>query len=183
MSNQEIICPRCQAVSPAGTEYCRQCGEVLSQAIRSELQRLAIVLRDLDTRIAANKGSQTVAELRAEHYNFYQTLRRAPWLRQAPAQPTGRPAPAAPAAPVGQAPADARSEFIPPAPAAQPPVVSRAQSSVRPPAPQPAAAMAAAAQAGPVFSWRAFAAEQAIAIMACIGGFLALIATLTLAIS
>ncbi|HEU5369526.1 MAG TPA: hypothetical protein VFU69_13725, partial [Ktedonobacterales bacterium] len=125
------------------------------------------------------------------------TLRRAPWLRQAPAQPTGRPAPAAPAAPVGQAPADARSEFIPPAPAApQPPVVSRAQSSVRPPAPQPAAAMAAAAAAmaaptpapaaapaGPVFSWRAFAAEQAIAIMAYIGGFLALIATLTLAIS
>ena len=36
---------------------------------------------------------------------------------------------------------------------------------------------------GPVFSWRAFIADQAIAVMAYLGGFLLLIATLTFEVS
>jgi hypothetical protein len=165
MSEQQIICPRCKAPSLPGTDYCLRCGEVLGPSIKAELQRLALILRDLDARIAAGKGSQTVADLREEYYSRYEDQRRAPWLRKAP--------PAAAAA----------SEIIAPVPTAAP-------APVRPPiAPEPAAvplptaAPATAAPAGPVFSWRAFAAEQAIAIMAYLGGFLALVATLTLVVS
>lgn len=169
MSEPEIVCPRCRAVSPPGTEYCRRCGEILGQNIKAELQRLAIILRDLDARIAANKGSQTVASLRQEYFSRYEEMRRPPWRRGSPAvAPAGWPA-RQPAA----------SEVIPPAPAAAP-----AFDATRMAAPAPSRPAAApAAPAGPVFSWRAFAADQTIAIMAYLGGFLALVATLTLVVS
>jgi hypothetical protein len=219
MSEQEIICPRCKAVSLHGTEYCQQCGEVLDPKTKAEIQRLAIVLRDLDTRIAANKGNQTVYGLRSEYYVTYQNLRRAPWLRTAAGTPRPQHTPvpfatlqqemadaraAAPAAPVAF-----KSEVISPpaaAPARPPAAASLTQKLLVPTPladamPTAAAPKAEAAPAprrvtapmpqtpvppaprGPVFSWQAFAAEQAIAIMVYLGGFLGLIATLTTVIS
>jgi hypothetical protein len=175
-------------VSPPEIEYCPQCGEVVSQKIKGELQRLAIILRDLDTRTADNKGSQTVASLREEYYINYQRLRQAPWLRPASAATTERLTQPKP----GPVEAWRRaSEFTAPVSTAAPPRMSYATPrSAAPPAPPrptaaptPPAAPVPPAPAGPVFSWRAFAAEQAIAIMAYLGGFLALVATLTLVVS
>jgi hypothetical protein len=219
MSDQPMICPQCTNIVPPKVDYCPNCGEVLSPLVKAELQRLAIVIRDLDKRISANKGSQTVASLRAEHYQEYQELRRAPWQRAATATPpagetaqpkvtlklptpareasTLAPTPGNPPAPALPKPmptlqrtASTTSEFIPTARIAEPvaSMVSRAESAPIPaaqpaPPPRPAAPPPPPVPAGPVFSWRAFAAEQAIAIIAYLGGFLALIATLTLVVS
>jgi hypothetical protein len=197
MNEWNILCPRCKTMSPPGTEYCRECGEVLSEATRAELRRLATILRDLDTRIAASKGSQTVADLREEYYHHYQDLRHAPWQRKAApgtasevvehaaAAPTATATPASPAAAPARPVAAAMPKLFtsaaplasfdltePPAPPAP-----RPQPAAPPPPPPPAA------PAGPVFHWRAFAADQSIAIIAYLGGFLALIATLTLVVS
>ena len=178
MAVQPIICPRCKKMTPPGTAYCPRCGEALDPKIIAELQWLVTILRDLDTLIAVDQGDKTVADLHEEYYTRYQELRRAPWLRDAEA--------------TRQAPASSTtattSEGIPPEPdaalppetPAAPPLVSRAQMSVRAPIPAPAVPPA---PVGPVFSWRAFAADQAIAIMAYLGGFLALVATLTLVVS
>ena len=190
MNEQQIICPRCRTLSPPGTEYCRQCDEVLSQEIRGELRRLAVVLRDLDTRIATDKGSQTVADLREEYFLHYEDLRHAPWQRKgAPAPaPESLPAPA-PFAPIRQAldnfrATEAASEFIPPpAVTSALPEVSRVESSVRATPPPPAAAPRPHAPAAPVFSWQSFATEQSIAIIGYLAGFLALIATLSVVVS
>lgn len=178
MAVQSIICPRCKKMTPPGTAYCPRCGEALDPKITAELQWLVTILRDLDTLIAGDQGDKTVADLHEEYYTRYQELRRAPWLRDAEAT---RPAPASSTTAT-------TSEGIPPEPdaalppetPAAPPLVSRAHMSVRAPIPAPAVP---SASAGPVFSWRAFAADQAIAIMAYLGGFLALVATLTLVVS
>src|SRR5579885_1887601 len=178
MAVQPIICPRCKKMTPPGTAYCPRCGEALDPKIIAELQWLVTILRDLDTLIAVDQGDKTVADLHEEYYTRYQEPRRAPWLRDAEA--------------TRQAPASSTtattSEGIPPEPdaalppetPAAPPLVSRAQMSVRALIPAPAVPPA---PVGPVFSWRAFAADQAIAIMAYLGGFLALVATLTLVVS
>lgn len=121
----------------------------------TELQRLYATLRDLDARIAAGRGNQTVAELREELLARYLALLPDSSSLQGAAQTT----PAAPVTmpPVIQGPAIAPPVIVaPPAPLAP---------SVRPPR--------------PAFSWQAFLAEQAIAIMAYMGGFLLLVATLT----
>ena len=179
MPMQGVICPRCRKMSPPRTAYCPRCSEVLDPQKITELQRLAAFLRDLDTRIAANQGGQTITDLREEYHTRYQELRRAPWLKNSEA---GRPGPATSATAM-------ISEVIPPTPdatlsqdtpAAQP-VVLPVQMPVG--VPQAAVPAAPPAPVGPVFSWHAFAADQAIAIMAYLGGFLTLVATLTLVVS
>ena len=72
-----------------------------------------------------------------------------------PQRPVAQPAPARPASAAPSAPAPVTTPFQQPTPAAP------------------------AQPHGPVFSWRAFIADQAIAVMAYLGGFLLLIATLT----
>lgn len=172
-------CSRCQQVSPPGTSYCPRCGEVLDPALLAELQWLAVFMRALDQRIAAGFGEQKVAELRAEYFTRYQSIRRVrPTIPLA--APTG--------APVTPQVAQATAWFEtatqgrqrtsrPPVPqAAPPPAAPVAASSGKPP-------VRPAAPAEPAFSWRAFVSEQAIAILAYLGGFLALVATLTLVVS
>ncbi len=183
-----MVCPRCKQMSPPGTVYCPNCGEILDANLIAELQRLAVVMRDLDKRIAAGKGDQTVADLREEYYTRYQRIRRArpAAASQSATPPAGEQIPLPPAALSGEAtptpqpvsPARiglaARLPAIPPDQVAAPLATSVAQPATPAPAPQPA---------GPVFSWRAFVTEQSIAIMAYLGGFLALIATLTFVVS
>src|SRR5579871_2671556 len=153
MSELAIICPRCKMVSTQGTEYCRQCGEVIGQKTRAELQRLAIILRDLDKRIVAKKGNQTVADLQSEYYIQYQDLRRPPWQRLTTGVNRPQPAPVPfatlqqeMAAPRAATPAARSSEFIAP-PVAEPPrpAASLAQKLTMPPTPDPDAQVAAAA--------------------------------------
>lgn len=171
MQSSDIICPRCKQWSPPGTQYCLNCGEILDRALIAELQRLAVIMRYLDKRIAAGRGAQTVAALREEYFERYQDIRRA------------RPAPAA--APAAQQPGPRASEQIP---VAAPVGTPQAEwTPISTPAPvRPAAPAAPApppAAPAPVFSWQAFVSEQAIAIMAYLGGFLALVATLTFVVS
>jgi hypothetical protein len=123
----------------------------------------------LDALAAAGEGGETVADLRERYRTRYLSLRSAaPSTAQSatmpaatPPQATPRPAPAS--QPVQPTP------LSPAAPAALQPVMPQLSQSVQPVQP-----------VGSVFSWQAFIAEQAIAIMAYLGGFLLLIATLTL---
>lgn len=146
-----LICAQCRWANAPGVRYCANCGEPIDPALLAELQRLYTVLTELDAQVAAGVGSGTVESLRDTMRERYLT-QRTPVRRAAPATPA--------AAPVA-------------APVAAPATVPLAQpAAARPmPTPQP--------QHGPVFSWRAFIAEQAIAVMAYLGGFLLLIATLT----
>ncbi|HEY7984648.1 MAG TPA: zinc ribbon domain-containing protein, partial [Ktedonobacterales bacterium] len=150
-----IVCARCGQVSPTGTRYCPRCGEAVAPELVAELRRLYDMLQDLDGHIAAGKGGQTVAELREEYRSRYLALRSGPASPPLAAPGVAAAAGALPNTPT--APVGAPGPGAPVAPAT-------------PPAAQPA---------GPIFSWRAFVAEQAIAIMAYLGGFLLLVATLS----
>ena len=178
MQSPEIRCPRCQQTSPPGTQYCPKCGEILDKALIAELQWLAVNMRVLDKRIAEGKGEQTVAALREEYFTRYQDIRRARPSAAAPAaQPASPRASEQISAPVGVGTPEA--ELLPPLPTPPAPVHPAAAATS---APQPAAP-AQAAPPAPVFSWQAFVSDQAIAIMAYLGGFLALVATLTFVVS
>lgn len=192
-----LRCPQCRTVSPADALYCSLCGEAIGPELVSELRGLAVVLRDLDERIAAGKGALTVQELRAEYAERYRRLRRAPPKETKVAAPPTKPLPAMP--PGGfkkplATPAAAQAQPLPeeqPQPVAEP--LARAASTLpRQPGmsmPLPApTSQTFAAQAAPqpqrhAFSWRAFITDQAIAIIAYLGGFLALVATLTFVVS
>lgn len=153
-----VVCGRCGQVSLGGTRFCPRCGEAVDPALISELRGLYDTLRDLDARIAAGKGAQTVVELREEYRTRYLALRSGP---------AGIPSAAlVPPIAAGGGPAVATI----PAPAVPAPTA---------PAMPGSGARAVAQPAGPIFSWRAFVAEQAIAIMAYLGGFLLLVATLS----
>src|SRR5579859_70960 len=146
-------CANCRYLNAPDANYCQRCGEPVSPDILRELQQMYGALKELDAAVGAGAGQTTVAEFRKNLLERYQTLRRP----QAPIPPLG-------AAPV-TVPLGASGPSAPVVPPTTPP------TSVAP-----------AAQ-GPVFTWRAFIADQAIAIMAYLGGFLLLIATLTFEVS
>lgn len=165
MGGSPLVCPRCGTASPPGMRYCPTCGEVIEPELIATLRWLYTSLRDLDARIAAGQGQRTLEQLRDEYRERYLALRT-----PAPAAVTRAPdASAVAAVPVASVPANDASAPAPDLPA---PVSSGTQSagqgSAQPPRPPQ-----------PVFSWRAFLAEQAIAIMAYMGGFLLLVATLS----
>jgi hypothetical protein len=183
-----LTCPRCREASPPNTRYCAHCGEPLDPSLVKELRGLEWTLADLDARIAADKGGQTIVELRNEYYTRYHESILAPWLRGTAARnqsasvgvadaPAGRPSvsEAFPIVSAGESVSAAPAPVIPP-PSPLPRTTTPIPAVTLPPSPT-------MPPPGPVFSWRAFAAEQAIAIMAYLGGFLALVATLTLVVS
>ncbi len=160
MSGPPLICAHCGHASPQGTRYCPVCGEPIDPQLVTTLRWLYTSLGDLDERIGRGEGERTLAQLRDDYRERYLELRAS--------------VPAAPAAaPVADA-----------APWPAPVSASVSATDVTPgptPADAPAATAAPASPPEPraVFSWRAFLAEQAIAIMAYMGGFLLLIATLS----
>ncbi|HEY7976280.1 MAG TPA: hypothetical protein VID72_13110, partial [Ktedonobacterales bacterium] len=150
-----LICARCRWANTPGARYCAHCGEPLDPTLIAELQRLYTLLTELDAQVAAGLGQGTVQALR-------DTIRERYLAQRMPQRPSGAPAGAAPATvPLSK-------------PAATMPAAAPVAASVVAPT-----AAAAPQPHGPVFSWRAFIAEQAIAVMAYLGGFLLLIATLT----
>lgn len=150
-----LVCTRCQWSNPAGTQYCQRCGEPVSPGLLRDLQSQYDTLKALDAAIETGGGQLTITELRRQVLARYTAMRAA------------RPAAGAAAAGADVAMGVAAPVTVP--------LSARAQAAepVRAPAP------AAAVHHGPVFSWRAFIADQAIAVMAYLGGFLLLIATLT----
>lgn len=163
MGTDVIVCSRCSNVVPRATRYCPRCGEPLDTKLVEELQSLYKRLRTFDDVIADGAGQRRVADLRAEYLQRYLDLRRGP-AATAPIT--------APLAPEAKTPPSASSAAAAPAAAALTPATTPS------PAPVSTAAAAVPVQDGPVFSWRRFVAEQAIAIMAYLGGFLLLVATL-----
>lgn len=165
MGTPVIVCSRCGNSMPQTTRYCPRCGEPIDKELVGELQSLYNKLLVFDGVIADGSGERSVADLRAEYLRRYLELRRGP----AAAAPIT--VPLAPDTKASPAPAPT------PAATASPALVSVGAAA---PAASISGATAGAAptQDGPVFSWRRFVAEQAIAIMAYLGGFLLLVATL-----
>ncbi|HEV7129551.1 MAG TPA: hypothetical protein VGN32_19105, partial [Ktedonobacterales bacterium] len=157
------VCARCGQVAAPGMRYCAACGEAVDPALVTELRRLFGTLRDLDTRIAAGQGDQSLRELRADYLRLYLAQRTA-----APAEAATAATAPAPVAGVGSS-----------TPAPAPTVPSSSPSGATAPTLAPPLPTPAPRPARPAFSWQAFLAEQAIAIMAYLGGFLLLVATLT----
>ena len=157
-----IICPKCNWANTPGTRYCAHCGEPVDPQLLAELQRLYTVLIELDRQVADGLGSGTVESLRDTFRERYLSQR----TPQRPAAAATTPPPTA--APVTTPQQQAPTPVTTPVAA---PVAATVIASVVAPIP--------AQPHGPVFSWRAFIAEQAIAVMAYLGGFLLLIATLT----
>jgi hypothetical protein len=172
MRNGYLECSRCRYLSPLGTRYCPNCGEAVDPALVTELRQLYERVRVLDELIAEGQGGRTVSGLRDEISARYLALRHSPSQPAATATTTTAPDQALPTAAVAQPAAAPIAAAIPPAAAV---VAAPAAGGIgdmalaaRPPEPR-----------GPVFSWRAFVADQAIAIMAYLGGFLLLVATLS----
>jgi hypothetical protein len=164
MATAYTTCPRCHHPVPAGAQYCPNCGEPVDPALVGRLREMFDLLRTLDERIAGGWGERTVADLRRDTLGRYLSMRSAVATATVPSAAT---APAAPdAALLPDTPTSARE-----------PAAALAASMPAAQAARPAPAVPAA-PAAPVFSWRAFVAEQAIAIMAYLGGFLLLVATL-----
>ncbi|HEY7022260.1 MAG TPA: zinc ribbon domain-containing protein [Ktedonobacterales bacterium] len=201
-----LLCPNCRSPYAPGATYCAVCGEPLNPALIGELRYLYDALLALDKRIATGEGRRTLTQLRDElrpQYLADQAAATAPGATPTPekvielrflyrlildldarvSQGQGektvqevrdeistrylaeRRGPVANPAAAGQTGQAAPSSFTPypygppPAPATVP---------LRPPAP-PARA----------FSFGEFLADQAIAVMAYLGGFLMLVAALT----
>lgn len=171
MATAYLRCGTCGRTVAAGIGYCPHCGEAVDPALVNKLRDMHATLQLLDARIADGWADRTLADLRADLVEQYLALRMAP---SAPAVPVAPVAPVGPAAsPVARetsAPAQMRAELSRDARGAG---VGAAKGDV-----SPAAGAAVRVPAGPAFSWRAFVAEQAIAIMAYLGGFLLLVATL-----
>lgn len=156
-ASETWTCSRCGMVSPLGTRYCPRCGEALDPALVEEMRWLYAAVADLDRRIARGEGSQTISSLHDEYRKRYLALRK-PRATATRAAATASPAPATPeeAVPAG-------SSSSAPAPTAPPRPTAAASTSTPPPS----------------FSWQVFVADQAVTLMAYLGGFLLLIATLT----
>lgn len=167
MAISPLICPHCGSPAAPGARYCATCGEPVDPALFAELNTLYTRVQALDEIIAAGDGGYSVQALRDDYVRRYLAGRQAPAASAAPG-----PAGVAPSVPPGAAPGTAATA---PAPAAA--VVAPPASPAAPPIAPVAPAQPAVPR--PVFSWRAFLADQAIAIMAYLGGFLLLVATLS----
>ena len=168
MGADTIVCSRCGNSVPRTTRYCPRCGEPIDAKLVDELQSLYSRLRVFDAVIADGTGDRSVADLRAEYLQRYLDLRRGPVTAApttVPLMPTAHTTP--PVSPVTAAPSPAPTSTSVPVGAVASATSASGAATGTPPA-----------QAGPVFSWRHFVAEQAIAIMAYLGGFLLLVATL-----
>ncbi len=159
MQPATVICATCGAQISDGSRYCPRCGEAVEAQLVAELRRLHGEMLTLDRLIGEGRGAQSIAEARAELLKRYLTLRRAPLEASAPGTSAQEPVVASPVAPVSTG------------------ATTSAATGGRQSAPQ--GDSTATAPRGPAFSWRAFVAEQAIAIMAYLGGFLLLVATLS----
>ena len=184
MAMSQVICPRCGLTVARGTRYCPRCGEALDADLVVELRQLYATIIDLNARIKRGQGQDTITDLRDELQARYLALRSTtPATTAATASATaGVAAPAttpfgAPAA----TPAPASRPATPMGAPITPPLSGAPVTPAFPPTPRPPVARpyATPVTPSPVFSWRAFVAEQAIAIMAYLGGFLLLLATLT----
>jgi hypothetical protein len=149
------LCPTCHHPVAASAVYCPNCHQAVDPALVDELRWMYQTLADLDRRIAAGHGDQTVQALHDEIRGAYIARLTDPAV------------------------ATAQSSVAPAAPAAAPFSVSVAAP---PPSPEIAAdviAMPPAEPASQPFSWSAFFAERSIAIIAYTGAFLLLVATLS----
>lgn len=174
MRNGYLECSRCHNLSPLGTRYCPHCGEAVDPALVAELRQLYERVRALDGLIADGQGGRTVSELREEITARYLAMRQPPGQPAATATITTTPAQPLAAEPVTQPAAATAVRAIPPVAAV---VVAPAAAGAG--AGGEALRTRSLEPRGPVFSWRAFVADQAIAIMAYLGGFLLLVATLS----
>jgi hypothetical protein len=197
-------CPNCHAPVPPGALYCPTCGEAVDPALVVDLRALYDLLRDLDARIAAGRANSTVTELRDEYRERYlrersvasptpAQLAEQQWLYRALLDLDGRIAAGQGAKPLGEL----RDEYVarytalrrapPAAPGAATAPPTSPGGSIQSAFPYAATLgsrpATPAAPAGPAFSWGAFLQEQAISIMAYLGGFLVIIATLTFIIT
>lgn len=163
MRTSIVVCPLCGQKSPSGTRYCQTCGEPIDPKLVVEVRELYATIRNLDASIRDGHGNQPVAELREEYVARYLAIRTAPPSeRQAVTSATA-------------------TSAVSPSPSTTTPAAAPAVSPSLP-ASWAAAGLANSAPvrpAGPAFSWQAFLAEQAIAIMSYLGGFLLLVATTT----
>lgn len=162
MSQMLLACPHCGTRSAPGTRYCPICGEPVAPELVAELNTLYGQVLALDAIIAAGQGQRIVQAVRDDFAARYLSLRRV--------VPAAGPTPQS--QPLG---ATAAAIATPGAPST--PLAAAAAAGFGPAA-APVAPVAPAAPR-PVFSWRAFLADQAIAIMAYLGGFLLLVATLS----
>jgi len=164
MNEPTLICPQCHQRATSIDGYCSHCGAPIDATLIAELQWLYRTLQDLDQRIASGQAQMPLAQLRTTYFTRYQAAN----ARRPPAQVVAPVAPApSPAAPSPALIAKPQSQPVPVA------VAYAAESSL------PPQAVPTPAEPQPIFSWRAFVADQAITIMAYLGGFLLLVATLS----
>jgi hypothetical protein len=157
MGSSIEVCGACGALVPKGTRYCPFCGEAVDAKLVAELRDLYAQAQALDRLIAEGFGERTLREAREEIVGRYLALRRTP-------EKTVASPPPVPVEPAARGLSEtATISFDAPVGVAALPHTQPAVAEPR----------------GPVFSWRAFVAEQAIAIMAYLGGFLLLVATLS----
>jgi hypothetical protein len=162
MGKTVVLCSRCGARVEAGVRYCPQCGEAVDPELVAELRHLYTILQQLDAWIGEGRADQSLATVRADLVSRYLSLRTPPADAAITTTTTSTASAAASVA------------VEPSAPLAQAEAVIAAES-----APPSGSSTVAVTPLGPVFSWRAFIAEQAIAIMAYLGAFLLLVATLS----
>ncbi|HEX9069188.1 MAG TPA: hypothetical protein VF807_10500, partial [Ktedonobacterales bacterium] len=190
-----LACPNCRTLNPPGTRYCQRCGEAVDPTLVASLQLQYATLQDLDRRIAAGQGSNTVTVLRDEVRGRYLAER-------------GQPAADAslPAAKAQELnflysylifldDRVARGQGASTLQTLHDEVAARYTSERRVvptggiPIAQPGGLLAAypgypsPTPAREPFSWREFLSDQAIAIVLYLGALLALVATLTFVLS
>lgn len=190
----------CQHQNDPHSPYCLLCGQAIGPELVQELQWLYQMLPGLDARIASGQEALTVRELLPKERERYLALRgrRPPAPNAAPpafgaAPPAAVPPafgaalPNTPAPPVAASPA-----FGAAPPMALPPLTAATLATGGPIAVAVATADPGAPPAGPSappastssvtprrrFSWRAFFADQSIALIAYTGAFLLLLAAL-----
>src|SRR5260221_13090462 len=166
MATAYLKCGTCGRTVAAGISYCPHCGEAVDPALVNKLRDMHATLQLLDARIADGWDDRTLAALRAGLVEQYLALRMAPTAPAVPVAPAA--APSVPRETNAPAPMRAGASGV-----ARGAGVGAARGNV-----SPAAGATVNVPAGPAFAWRAFVAEQAIAIMAYLGGFLLLVATL-----
>ena len=164
-------CLRCGAPVTPSMWYCATCGEVVDPVLAVELRDLHTTLRALDEWVTIGKGDSTVRDMRTALTERYLSLRTPPATTTAAlSSPT----------PVSASSSET-PETATPASTREASRASNHAAASNDRETRVAAVITSSSvePRGPVFSWRAFIAEQAIAIMAYLGGFLLLVATLS----